>query len=92
MSKSSKTKDILEEYKDVTVADMNVDGMPWYRDAETKQQDQEMEDLQLTKAEARAMIKGAYQAMMPAFFIGLGVFCLAFLVLMCWFWIKTGIG
>ena len=92
MSKRSKTKDILEEYKDVTVADMNVDGMPWYRDSEQQKHDEDMESLQLTKAEEKAMIKGAYQALMPAFFIGLGVFTLAFLVLMCWFWIKNGIG
>ena len=46
----------------------------------------------LTKAEERAIVKGAYQALLPAFFIGLGVFCLAFLVLMLWFWIKIKFG
>ena len=92
MSSRKKTDDILEEYKDVTVADMNVDGMPWYKDSEEQKHDEEMDSLKLTRAEEKAMIKGAYHALMPAFFIGLGVFCLAFLVLMCWFWIKTKTG
>lgn len=89
---SKKDDEILEQYKDVTVADMNVDGMPWYRDSEEQKHDEEMNSLQLTKGEERAIIKGAYQALMPAFFIGLGVFCLAFLVLMLWFWIKIKFG
>ena len=89
---SKKDDEILEQYKDVTVADMNVDGMPWYRDSEEQKHDEEMDSLKLTKAEERAIVKGAYQALLPAFFIGLGVFCLAFLVLMLWFWIKIKFG
>ena len=88
MSKQS-DNELLEQYRDVTVADMNVDGMPWYRDEEEQQEAEEFDSLQLTKEEEKAMIKGAYQALMPAFFIGLGVFCAAFGVLMLWFWLKT---
>ena len=89
MKKRNKTDELLEEYKDVTVADMNVDGMPWYKDSEEEKKGDDLASVQLTKAEEKAMIKGAYQALMPAFFIGLGVFCLAFGVLMLWFWLKT---
>ena len=37
--KEEKKKDDLEEYKDITVADMNVEGMPWYRTKKQKKQD-----------------------------------------------------
>lgn len=87
MSKRKETDALLEEYKDVTVADMNVEGMPGYREKKPEQ-GEGLEAVKLTKAEERAMIKGAYQALMPAFFIGLGVFCLAFGVLMLLFWLK----
>jgi hypothetical protein len=87
MSRSKENKELLEAYKDVTVADMNVDGMPGYRENKPEE-DEGLDTVKLSKAEERAMIKGAYQALMPAFFIGLGVFCLAFGVLMLLFWLK----
>ena len=87
MSKRKETDELLEQYKDVTVADMNVDGMPGYRENKPEQ-GEGLDAVKLTKAEEKAMIKGAYQALLPAFFIGLGVFCLAFGVLMLLFWLK----
>lgn len=80
-----KKNDDLDEYEDVTVAEMNVEGMPGYRDPETKRRQKEMRDLNLSPAERKAMIKGAFSAMLPAFLIGLGLFCLAFLLVMLYF-------
>lgn len=76
-----KKHDELEEYKDVTVANMNVDGMPWYRSPEEQKDCENMRGVGLTKEERRAMIKGAYKAMLPAFLIGLAVFSAAFAVI-----------
>ena len=96
MAKNSKPKndpektDELDEFRDVTVADMNVEGMRWYKTPEEKKKAEEVESLKLSKSERRAMIKGAYTALMPAFFIGLLVFCAAFglLMLLFYFWGK----
>ena len=79
-----------EELDDRTVADMNVEGMPWYRDAETKKRDKERAELKVTQSERRAMMKGAFAAMLPAFFIGLGIFCLAFALIMLYFRFVIG--
>ena len=74
-----KAEDELELYKDVRVADMSVEGMPGYR--EKTEEDGSIHEISLSRGERRAMIRGAFAAMAPAFFIGLGVFCTAFLVL-----------
>lgn len=89
MKNKKKKSDELEEYKDVTVADMNVDGMPWYKTEEEKKQSDEMNGLNITKGERRAMIKGAFRAMLPAFLIGLAVFCVAFGLMMLYFYLAT---
>ena len=87
--KNRKKKSELDAYKDVTVADMNVEGMPWYKSEEEKKQSDEMNGLGVTKSERRAMIKGAYRAMLPAFLIGLGVACVSFGLVMLYFWLVT---
>lgn len=61
-----------------TIANMNVPGMPWYLDGpkvqtdktEGEQQEDTLADMELTKGERRAMIKGALAAVLPigAFF------------------------
>lgn len=88
MSKKKKRVD-LEQYDDVTVAEMNVEGMPGYMDPEEKKRVGDMHDLNLTKDERRAMIKGAYRAMLPMFLIGLAVFCAAFGLVMLYFYLAT---
>ena len=91
MKKQNKKTDARhDEFEDVTVAEMNVDGMPWYKDKAEKKKEDELESLNISKAEQRAMIKGAYSAMFPAFFIGLLVFCAAFglIMLLFWFWSR----
>ena len=82
--------DELDEFRDVTVAEMNVEGMRWYKTPAEKKRAEEMDSLNLSKSERRAIIKGAYAALMPAFLIGLLVFCAAFglLMLLFYFWGK----
>ena len=86
---SKKKKIDLEQYDDVTVAEMNVEGMPGYMDPEEKKLVGDMHDLHLSKDERRAMIKGAYRAMLPMFLIGLAVFCAAFGLVMLYFYFAT---
>ena len=62
----------------MTVADMNVEGMPWYKTPEEVRQAEEMDKLGLTKKESGAMIKGAFQAYLPVFLITLAVFAAAY--------------
>ena len=87
--KKEKKKDSLEDYKDFTVANMNVDGMPWYKSPESRKHADEINGLKLSKGERRAMIKGAFVAMLPAFLIGLAVFCAAFGLLMLYFYLVS---
>ena len=68
-----------EEFEDDgrTIADMNVDGMPWY--LEKKEKQPEPEKIELTKEESRAMMAGILKATLLvtlAFGVGLTVFIL----------------
>lgn len=90
MSKKNKKKqNDLEEYRDVTVADMNVEGMRWYKSEEELENAEKMRSLKPTKSERRAMIKGAYAALLPAFLIGLLVFCAAFGLLVLFLYLHS---
>ena len=44
------------------IANMNVDGMPWYLEAAHKKQEQSRSELELTKEETKAVIWGAVKA------------------------------
>ena len=60
-----------------TIADMNVDGMPWYLEKREKQPEQEK--IELTKEEGRAMMAGILKATLLvtlAFGVGLTLFIL----------------
>ena len=68
-----------EEFEDDgrTIADMNVDGMPWY--LEKKEKQPEPEKIELTKEESRAMMAGILKATLLvtlAFGVGLTLFIL----------------
>ena len=59
------------------IADMNVDGMPWYLEKREKQPEQEK--IELTKEEGRAMMGGILKATLLvtlAFGVGLTLFIL----------------
>lgn len=74
---SKKKKDDLEQYKDITVADMNVEGMPWYtkrpKDSDLSFGTSSAPEETLTPKETRRLIANALVA---ALLIG-GVFLLA---------------
>ena len=80
---------IGERDDDRTVADMNVEGMPWYKSPEEQKRQKEMDELNLSKGEKRAILKGAYAALLPAFLIGLAVFCAAFGIIMLLFYLAS---
>lgn len=68
-----------EEFEDDgrTIANMNVDGMPWYLEKREKQPEQEK--IELTKEEGRAMMGGILKATLLvtlAFGVGLTLFIL----------------
>ena len=78
-----------ERDDDRTVAEMNVEGMPWYKSPEEQKRQKELDELNLSKGEKRAILKGAYAALMPAFLIGLAVFCAAFGIIMLLFYLAS---
>ena len=88
-TKDKENKDELEDYKDVTVAEMNVDGMRWYKSEEDKEKRKNVNKMKITKGERRAMIKGAFIAMLPAYLIGLAVFCAAFGLLILFLYLHA---
>ena len=78
-----------EEYADDdgrTVADMNVEGMPWYdKDKEKKdERRKKIEELKISRKERRAMVMGAYLAYLPMFLIAIAGFTIAMLVISLW--------
>ena len=69
-----KKKDKAQDFHDDghTVADMNVEGLPWYRKDKEKQNHKALTQLDVTKAERRAMIKAAYKAYLPMLLVLIG--------------------
>ena len=82
--KEKKNKKKAELDMQTTVANMNVEGFSWYdpslKSGEKKQTPK------LTKAEQRALIKGAYKAMIPML-VCIGIGCLAMFFL-AYLWLK----
>lgn len=69
-----------------TIANMNVDGMPWY---EPNKEDKEkrrkrMEELKISRKEKRAMIMGAYLAYLPMFLCIIAAFTITTLLIYLW--------
>ena len=64
-----------------TVADMNVPGMPWHLDGPKVQGNKTggLEEIELTKAERRALVQGALMAVMPIALFFVGAYFLIFL-------------
>ena len=77
---SKKRKDDLD--METTVADMNVEGFRWYDPAKKKGK---TERVTLTKKEQRAMIRGAYRAMLPM--IGCILAGALFMILLAYLWL-----
>ncbi len=65
-----------------TVADMNVEGFSWYDPKRKKGEKKQSPDL--TKKEQRALIRGAYKAMLPMILCIALVFVAMFLLAKLW--------
>ena len=76
--KKKKTKEVPADDGRV-IADMNVEGLPWYRKNLRKKKDKNDPD-QPTSREMRAMILAAYKAYLPYLLIILGVLTLTCLI------------
>lgn len=70
-----------------TFADMNVEGFRWYDPSKKNNntEDNQKKRVDLTKKEKRAMIRGAYLAMLP--FIGCVVLALCIIFLLAYLWL-----
>lgn len=64
----------------MTIANMNVKGMTWYKSEEQLKERDSIRSLRVTRKEKRAMIFGAFAASLPAFLIILASFSLVFLL------------
>jgi uncharacterized membrane protein YdbT with pleckstrin-like domain len=87
MSPAKKKKtDIVDDGR--TIADMNVDGMPWYKSEKMIKSKQKLLDLNLTKKERRAMIFGALFAYLPIYLIIVGAFTVVYLLFLLFAWLT----
>ncbi len=84
MAKKEKKKKKTELDMQTTVANMNVEGFSWY-DPSLKE-GKKKPTPKLTKEEQRALIKGAYKAMLPML-VCIGVGCLLMFFL-AYLWLK----
>ncbi len=80
MKKKKEKKEVPLD-TETTVADMNVEGFSWYDPARKKGKKQTAD---LTKKEQKALIRGAYRAMIPVIFCIAVVFGAMFLLAKCW--------
>ncbi len=78
--KEKKKKDTLDTQ--TTIADMNVEGIRGY-DPSRKNREQK-ERIKLTKKEQKALIRGAYKAMLPMILCMAVAFLGMFLLAMLW--------
>lgn len=70
-----------------TVANMNVEGMPWYRDPEEIEKQKKASKLRLTLKERFAVIWASYRAYLPRFLTLLAGYAIIALMLY-FFWLK----
>ncbi|HOW38537.1 MAG TPA: hypothetical protein PLZ76_06465 [Bacillota bacterium] len=61
---------------------MNVEGFRWYQNPKLKARRDQLRELNVTREERRAMIRGAFAAYLPVFLIIIGSFIVTFLILM----------
>ena len=83
MLMKSKKKNKKKKFKDtsVTIADMNVEGMPRYKSPKEITHQEEMKKIGVTKKEKCAMIFGAFLAYLPLILIIIGSYVAVFLLI-----------
>lgn len=86
MFKKKKNKKKYSDDDGRTIANMNVDGMPWYQP--NKEEDdakkKKIEELKITRKEKRAMIWGAYLAYLPMFLVCIAAFTIVMILIYLW--------
>jgi hypothetical protein len=68
----------------VTVADMNVKGMPWYKSKKETKARRNMVGVTLLPHERRAIIFGAFSAYLPVFLSLLTGFAVIYILFLLW--------
>ena len=81
MAKKEKRRKIDNLDMETTIADMNVEGFSWYDPNRGKRKAQQT---QLTKKEERALMRGAFRAMLPMIICILSGMLLMFLLAFLW--------
>ena len=82
MAKKKKNNPDLD--METTVVDMNVEGFSWYDPK--KKNAPKPEPVQLTKKEYRALVRGAYRALLPI--IGCIIAGAVFVILLAYLWLQ----
>ncbi len=80
--KKETKKDELDT--ETTIADMNVEGFSWYDPKKKKKENKP--SVQLTKEEQKALIRGAYRAMLPL--IGCIALSGLLMLILAYLWLK----
>ena len=81
MAKKEKKEKVETLDMETTIADMNVEGFSWYDPNKGKRKAQQT---QLTKKEQRALMRGAFRAMLPMLICILSGMLLMFLLAYLW--------
>jgi hypothetical protein len=81
MAKREKRKKIDNLDTETTIANMNVEGFSWY---DPNMGTRKKQNTQLTKKEQRALIRGAFRAMLPMIICILSGMLLMFLLAFLW--------
>ena len=79
MNRKERRRDDLD--METTVADMNVEGFSWY---DPNRKKKKADKIALTKKEQRAMMRGAFRAMLPMIICILTGMLLMFLLAFLW--------
>lgn len=82
MAKRKKREKIDDLDMETTVADMNVEGFSWYDP--NKKAKNSGQPTKLTKKEERALMRGAFRAMLPMIVCILSGMLLMFLLVFLW--------
>lgn len=74
----------FDDDNNVTIAEMNVEGMRWYTSKKEQENRKNIEGMNYSKKEKKAMIKGAYRAYLPIFIIAVSSFAIIFGLIYLW--------
>ena len=82
--KNNQNNEQEDQYKDVTFANMNVEGFRWHKDKHEQKRLTEYEQIGLTKKEKRAIIRAAFLNMLPTFLCAMCGFAATMILIYLW--------